>query len=221
VDKKKLLIIPYFYYFSKYQQPDPQEVEKIKMLYPCRLRLIMVSRLIRLKQHHIVFPVIKKLVNEGYDLKLLVLDEGPEKQYLENYITANQLQEHIFMLGFRKDFVHFMAASDLLVQPSLTDASNSAAKEMAFFEKPVAVSTQVGDYDDYVIDHVNGYLLPTTNTAAVLEQVIREVYENPEQLKELGKRLKNDVISRFDRSPQVVDQYIALIAEHVIRKTGI
>jgi glycosyltransferase involved in cell wall biosynthesis len=200
VNIKKVHIIPYIYDFSKYEMPAASEIEKIKQLYPCRLRLIMVSRLIKLKRHHIVFPVIKDLLNEGYDIKMLVLDNGPEKENLSAYINENKLSESIIMLGYKTDFVNYMAASDLLIQPSLTDASNNVAKEMALFEKAIAVSKGVGDYDDYVIDNVNGYLIPPLTSSVYLREIIIDAYNNPQKLNMMGKSLKKEIVSKFDSS---------------------
>jgi glycosyltransferase involved in cell wall biosynthesis len=198
VDMNKVLIIPYIYDFSKYQLPNIEEVEKIRLLYPCKLRLIMVSRLIKLKRHHVVFLAVNELVKLGYDIKMLVLDVGPEKDNLVTYISENNLENYIVMLGYRTDFVNFMAAADLLVQPSLTDASNSVAKEMAYFEKAVAVSKGVGDYDDYVKDNENGYLIPLVDSSLHVQNIIIDAYNKPEKLEDMGKKLKKEVLSRFN-----------------------
>ncbi len=209
VDINKMCIIPYIYDFSKYQQPEPTEIEKIKLQYPCKLRLIMVSRLIKLKRHHIVFPIVKDLIDSGYDIKLIVLDEGPEKENLEAYILKFNLKDHIIMLGFRTDFINFMAAADLLIQPSLTDASNSAAKEFALFEKAIVVSDNVGDYNDYVINNVNGYLISLKDSENNLKEIIIDAYNNPVKLKNMGTKLKKDVLLKFDISnaDKIIDMY--------------
>lgn len=213
VNENKLRIIPYIYDFSQYGKPDLAEVEKIKTQYPCKLRLLMVSRLIRLKRHHIVFPVIKELLLKGYDIKLLALDTGPEKENLDRYITENNLTASIILLGYRTDFVNYMAACDMLIQPSLTDASNSAAKEMSLFEKPIAASKNVGDYDDYIKDGENSYLIPTTDSAEHLREIIVDAYNNPGKIKNMGKKLKEEVVSRFDarNAGEVLNLYKELL----------
>ena len=173
----------------------------------------MVSRLIRLKRHHIVFPVIKELLLKGYDIKLLALDTGPEKENLDRYITENNLTASIILLGYRTDFVNYMAACDMLIQPSLTDASNSAAKEMSLFEKPIAASKNVGDYDDYIKDGENSYLIPTTDSAEHLREIIVDAYNNPGKIKNMGKKLKEEVVSRFDarNAGEVLNLYKELL----------
>jgi len=214
VSPGKLMVIPYIYDFGQYNRPDPSAVSEIQMMYPCRLRLIMVSRLIKLKRHMSVFPVAKKLVEAGFDIKLIVLDEGDEKENLQNWIIENGMHNHIFLVGFRRDFINYMAASDMLIQPSLTDASNNVAKEMAMLEKVIAVSEGVGDYSDYVEDGVNGFLLPLANTEEKIEDCIRKVYENPDHYLEMGQRLRKTVLGKFDvsNSGWVMDLYARLHA---------
>ena len=210
----KLMVIPYIYDFAQYNRPDSDAVSEIKRTYPCRLRLIMVSRLIKLKRHMSVFPVVKKLVDAGLDLKLIVLDEGDEKENLQNWIIENGMHNHIHMVGYRRDFINYMAASDMLIQPSLTDASNNVAKEMAMLEKVIAVSEGVGDYSDYVEDGVNGFLLPLDNTEVKIEDCIRKVYANPSHYVEMGQQLRKTVLGKFDvsNSGWVMDLYSRLHA---------
>lgn len=213
VNPDKIKIIPYIYDFDKYPKPDLVEAEKIKQKYPAKLRLIMVSRLVKLKQHHIVFPVIKELIDEGLDINLLVLDEGPEVQNLKNWIIENKMENHIFMLGFRKDFINYMAAADVLLQPSLTDASNSVAKEMGLLEKIVVVTEGVGDYSDYIVDGENGFLIPKFNLEETIKEIIKSIYYKPNDYCLLGKRLKEQVIQRFskEKSGNVIKKYIDIL----------
>jgi glycosyltransferase involved in cell wall biosynthesis len=102
----------------------------------------------------------------------------------------------------------------MLIQPSLTDASNNVAKEMAMLEKVIAVSEGVGDYSDYVEDGVNGFLLPLENTEAKIEDCIRKVSESPDHYLEMGQRLRKTVLGKFDvsNSGWVMDLYARLHA---------
>lgn len=212
VDKNKLKIVPYVYDFEKYETPDHKIATEIKNKYNSALLLLMCSRLIEFKRHHIVFPIIKKLVQEKrLDIKLIVLDEGPEKEKLQDYIISNNLQNHIFILGFKKDFINYMLASDLLVHPSLTEASNSAVKEMGLLKKAVAVCSKVGDFDDYIVDRHNGFLMSPNNTASDLEKIIVEVYSRKDLLIKIGQNLHKDVLSKFYKSERVITQYEELL----------
>lgn len=210
---KKLSIIPYIYDFDKYSKPNNNLVNKISEHYPCKLRLIMVSRLIKLKQHHIVFPLVKVLIDEGYNIQLLVLSEGPEEKNLKQWVKENNMENTIHFLGFKTNFIDYMAASDLLIQPSLTDASNNVAKEMAILKKLIMVTEGVGDYSDYIKHYKNGFLIPKKNPENDMIRIIKDVYENKNKFNSFGSLLKEVVESRFGikNSEEIVDKYIALM----------
>lgn len=208
VNERKLKILPYVYNFDNYQKPDERAVKEIKEKYNCKLLLLMCSRLILFKRHYLVFPIIKKLVEEGLDIKLMVLDEGPEKENLQQYINQNNLQNHIFLLGFKTDFINYMASCDLMIHPSLTEASNSAVKEIGLLNKTVAVCSKVGDFDDYIENNKDGFLLNPINTEEEIERIIRLSYMQPEILKEMGTNLHNKVLNRFNKSPEIINQYL-------------
>jgi glycosyltransferase involved in cell wall biosynthesis len=196
----KVILVPYIYDFSAYQKPDDEKVKSLRRQYACDLLLIMVSRLVPSKQHRPVFEVVKKLVNEGLSIKMIVMDDGDLRADLEAYIKENELTGHIFMVGFKEDFVNYMAASDMLMHPSVTEASNNVVKEMGLLEKAVAVCRHVGDFSDYIEDDRNGYFLESTELLQTIENCIRDAYLNPGKLKRFGEELKKDVIKHFSDS---------------------
>lgn len=208
---KKALLLPYIYDFSTYQQANAAEVKKLREKYPCRLMLIMVSRMVASKQHGIVFEMVKKLVDEGLSLKMIVMDDGPLRPVLEKFIADNDLGNHIIMTGFREDFVNYMAAADLLIHPSVTEASNNVVKEMGLLEKAVAVCRNVGDFSDFIEENRNGYFLETEKLEQSVESVIRDAYNNPDKIRNLGRELKQDVLRRFSDSPENRQRFLDLL----------
>lgn len=210
-DMKKVKLLPYIYDFSTYQQPDPGKVQLLNEEFACHLRLIMVSRMVPTKQHMPVFEIVKKLVAEGLSVKMIVMDDGPLRPQLEEYITANGLQHIISMVGFRTDFINYMAAADLLIHPSLTEASNNVVKELALMEKGVAVCKDVGDFNDYIRDGQNGFMIDRGNLIASMEEIIRKAYAEKEQLKKMGAALKADVLDLFSDTEKNRKRFIDLI----------
>jgi glycosyltransferase involved in cell wall biosynthesis len=208
---KKVQLIPYIYDFTTYQQPDAGKVIDMRNNYSCKLMLIMVSRMVAAKQHMPVIEIVKKLVDEGLSIKMIIMDDGPLRQEFESYIKKNGLENHIFLTGFREDFVNYMAASDLLVHPSLTEASNNVVKEMGLLEKAVAVCKNVGDFNDYIVEGKNGYFLERTDLLPSIESVVRDAYTHPEKMKNLGQELKKDVIKHFSDSVENKQRFLELL----------
>lgn len=211
VNMTKVAIVPYVYNFGQYSKPDTQQVKLIKKRFDTKLLMIMCARLIPAKRHDLVFRVIEKLVKEGYDVKLLVLDVGSEEKRLKNFIRDKKLGDHIFMLGFRRDFINYMAASDILIHPSIIEASNSAVKEMGLLKKIVVVCSGIGDFNDYIEDRENGFLLNLNETSSDLEEVIKEVYIDSNRFREFGERLYLSIMDKFSLGNQSLQKYVKLI----------
>lgn len=212
INYDKLSIIPYIYNFNAYGNSNLNNVELIKKQFPAKLRLLMCARLIPFKRHDIVFPIIKELVHEEkLDIKMLVLDKGPEEKKLKEYIDENDLKDHIFMLGFRRNFLDYMSACDFLIHPSLTEASNNVVKEFGLMEKPVIVCKGVGDFDDYIEEEKNSYFMEIKNPEEKIKETIKKLYREPSIISTLGVELKKRVLSEFADNENVINKYDDLI----------
>jgi glycosyltransferase involved in cell wall biosynthesis len=211
VNMQKVKILPYFYDFSNYSSPNLNNVNKLKSENSCKLLLLMCSRLIPFKRHLIVFETIKNLVDLGYDIKMIVLDEGPEKETLESFIKINNLEERVKMFGFRTDFVDYMFASDLLIHPSLTEASNSVVKEMGLMKKGVAVCENVGDFSDYIVNEENGFLIGLNDSSADIHKIIVKSYNDKKQLLRMGENLNTKVFKLFNVNSKHIDAYLDVL----------
>jgi glycosyltransferase involved in cell wall biosynthesis len=210
-DMRKVKLIPYIYDFTTYQQPDTEKVKIMRDQYSCKLMLIMVSRMIAAKQHMAVFEIVKKLVDEGLSIKMIVMDDGPLRPDLEKFIGENKLNDYILLTGFREDFVNYMYAADLLIHPSLTEASNNVVKEMGLLQKGVAVCRNVGDFNDYITEGKNGYFLERDDLKPSIEKAIRDAYAHPEKIKGFGAELRKDVLKRFSDSAENKQRFLDLL----------
>lgn len=209
VPPQKISIIPYIYDFESMKAIDVADCNSIKSRYPAKLRVIMVSRLTPYKRHEMALKTIMKLLDSGLDIQTLVMDDGPEEQNLKDLVKAAKREDKIHFLGFQRNILEHIAACDVILHPSLTEASNSAIKEAGLLEKIAIVCNEVGDFNDYIAHGVDGYLLNPENFEEESEAVLRQIYEN-EALKELGVNLKKRVVAKFNISEEIVDLYEVL-----------
>lgn len=205
---KKYVILPYIYDFSKYASPDDDVVAEIRKQYNAELLLLFSSRFIELKRPFVALNILKTLIGKGLDVKLLLLDDGPLKHDMQKYINDNNLSSRAFIIGFRRDYIDFFKACDILIHPSLTDASNSTVKEMALLEKCVITCRDTGDFDEYIVNNENGFLVSKENTTNEIINIVSELYENREKLRSVGVKLKSDVLSKFSNSNKIIERYI-------------
>ena len=211
VSSRKLSVIPYIYDFDSYQQPNAALTKRIREQHACQLLLIMVSRMVPQKRHPLAFAVVKKLVADGFDIKMLVMDTGYDEEKLRQAIQNDHLQNHVFMLGFQTNVIDYISAADALVHISTSEASCSAVKEAALSGKIVVACRHVGDFDDYLIDQKNGFLLDVAHTYEQLYQVLKRIYFEKNTMVELTHQAREAVLQRFSTSEQVMQQYDALI----------
>ena len=197
VDPKKIHLIRYAYDFSKYPEPNSEKVNQLREKYKAKLILVCVARLIPEKRHQLLFESVLELVKEGADIKLLVLSEGYLRDELCSFVENNSLSKHIFFLGHQTNVIDHLAAADLVVHISASEASNNLIKEAGLVSKPVVCCHDVGDFDEYLIHDHNSILLDKTNTRVHLTNVLRKVYQNEYNLDKMGERLKDSVTALF------------------------
>ena len=125
VSTKKLSIIHYYYNFDLYPTPNEIEVKKLKDLFKCKLLLLFSSRMVPLKRHLVGLKILKNLIHDGLDVKLLILDNGPEFDNIKQFIYDHNLDKNAFLIGYTSQIINYIKACDILIHPSLTEASNS------------------------------------------------------------------------------------------------
>ncbi len=209
VNEKKIKVIPLGYDFDLYDKPDPEKVAAIRAQMNCHLLLIMVSRMNPRKRHIIALEALKQLVGEGLDIKLILLDGGPEEKNLRAFVDKNSLNDRVMFTGFLPNTMNHLAAADILVQPSESEASNQVVKEAAILEKPSIVCAGVGDFDEYVIHKVSGFVVPKEDPREEVCSVLRECYQHKEDMESIGRNIREAVLKKFTIS-SVVGEYLQL-----------
>ncbi|MDB5263193.1 MAG: hypothetical protein JWQ14_2474, partial [Adhaeribacter sp.] len=137
-----------------------------------------------------------------------LLDDGPEREYLQARVKTDGLENHVFFLGYRDDIINLMAAADLLVHPSLTEASNGAVKEMGLAQRSVIACRGVGDFSQY-LNESNSFLVEMETPEAEITNVLKMVYQNKSILYEKGYYLQQTVKVQFSINRKVVEHVIS------------
>ena len=203
---KKIYLIRYAYDFGSYPQPEERAVHAIRAAYPASLLLVKIARLIPEKRHVVLFGVMKQLVARGLDVKLLVLSDGPLRSELSQSIAENQLQKHIFMLGYKTDVMNYIQAADLVVHVSESEASSNLAKEVGLLEKPLVLCNDVGDFSEYLSNDVHVKFVNKQDPARELEDLLTRFYHDRSIMHSLGVNLRKVVLERFSLQ-HILSQY--------------
>ncbi len=210
VNPAKVKLVPYVYNFDNYPTPDMEKVNEIKGSNPNKLLILLCGRFVPLKRNELVFQAVKQLIEEKYDVKLLALDEGPGLESAKSYVKDNNLENDVEFLGYRKNVMDFIFASDVLVHPSYTEASNNSVKEAGIHSKNVIVCSGVGDFSEYIIHKKNGYLADREDPLKDIVWFLKEIYED-ENRKVIGDELKKTVYEKFHRSELIIRKHLELL----------
>ncbi len=134
-------------------------------------KLIGVARYSEEKQVAHQIRLIKKIVPDFPNITLHLYGFGNEKGALEKMIIEEQLENHVFLKGFRKDLSHAYATSVLSLLTSRVEGFSLALLEAQAQGVPSA-SYDVRYGPREIIDNeINGYLIEKNNEEALYKKV--------------------------------------------------
>lgn len=109
--------------------------------------LVSVGRLVEEKGYDRLLRVAKKLIEEGYKIKVYILGEGILRKELESYIINNSLSEHVLMPGFDTNPYRYMKSSDLFICSSIVEGFSTVVTEALILGIPVVTTNCAGMFD--------------------------------------------------------------------------
>jgi L-malate glycosyltransferase len=170
--------------------------------------LAVVARLHPEKGQEYLFRALPQLLTAtGGKLRLLVAGTGPFRQAYEREVSALGVEGAVRFLGFRTDVTRILAASDVVVLPSIAEAFGLVLAEAMAMRRAV-VATRVGGIPEIVEDGVSGILVPPASPKA-LADAISSLLCDPLRREQLGEAGRRRVVETF-RFETMMKRYEAL-----------
>ncbi len=116
---------------------------------------------------------------------LLVVGEGPLREWIVTTAAAYGLARAVILTGFREDVPAVMRSIDMLVLPSLWEGFGIVLIEAMAAGRPV-VTTAVSSMPEIVLHGRTGLLVPPGNAQALAEAVCA-LLEDPARAKRMGR----------------------------------
>jgi len=156
-----------------------------------RKTILYVGRIVREKGIFTLLDAFEKLREQGKDVSLVLVGEGPLKEDLAKEVLRRKLNDRVKLAGFvdEKKLVSLYNSSDAFVLPSHYEPFGMVALEAMASRVPVVVS-DVGGLSEIVEDGITGVKVPASNPSTLAEGILRvlEDRELSEQLKENAYR---------------------------------
>lgn len=107
------------------------------------LRLVSVGRLESQKNYSFIIPVIRRLVDNGINVKYKIAGEGSRRERLQKEIADSGLNDHMMLLGNCHNIADILNDSDIFLMPSLYEGLGIAHMEAQCIGIPCILSDRI------------------------------------------------------------------------------
>lgn len=137
--------------------------------------------------------------------KLVLVGNGPEEERFRETASG---EPSIVFAGYQSDPLAFVAASDVLLQPTYHEGFSISILEGFMLQKPV-IATSVGGNVEMIKDGVNGLLVPAKDADALYRAMVR-LYDNPGLRDQLAKNARALYLQKFVFEDIIKEKFIPL-----------
>lgn len=206
VPPAKVRVIPYGLEFDRYQASSPEAPARLRAEYGLDGKYVVLTccRLNREKGLEYFLKAVAALRDQGRHFAVVLVGDGPERQALQALSHALGLDGLVTFAGWRNDALDWMAAADVVVQPSLCESYCQVLVEALAFGKPV-IMTPVGAGPEIIGANERGRLVAKADVGA-LAAALDELMNAPQLGEELGRR-GLEFVRRHSRIDAIVRQH--------------
>jgi glycosyltransferase involved in cell wall biosynthesis/ribosomal protein S18 acetylase RimI-like enzyme len=150
--------------------------------------------------------------------RILIAGDGPQRSRLERMVRENGVEDRVTLLGFRSDIGELLAASDLVVLPSVREGHSFTLFEAMAAGKPI-IASSIGSNREVAAQAEVARLVPPGNPDAIAEAIEHCTRNTP-----LRARLAASARSLFEHrytESRMLDEYRKLYLDLLERKSPV
>jgi glycosyltransferase involved in cell wall biosynthesis len=136
------------------------------------LVILSMARLAPDKGLEYLIEAATVLPRAGRRIRIVIAGDGPERDHLEQLAGRLGVTDRVVFLGFREDVGDLLAASDLVVLPSLREGLSIALLEAMAAGKPI-VATSIGSQREVASRADMALLVRPADTLALSQAIVR------------------------------------------------
>ena len=143
---------------------------------------LSIGRLTKQKNHKLLIDLFLHLKKSGKNFYLYIIGEGEEEQSLRKKIISLNLQDRVFLLGFKKNIYPYMLSSRAIISPSLWEDPGAVMVEAAFCNKIVLSSDCKNGPKEFLMNSKAGYLFEKNILYSLIKSFNELTMESPETI---------------------------------------
>lgn len=164
-----------------------------------------VGRLVSTKGVHSLLLAVHQLWREGFEFRLKLIGDGPERPGLEREAVALGLKEYVQFLGFLPEIEEHLRDVEAVIMPSLAGEVFGLAAAENMLRGKLMITSTAGALKEVVGDF--GLLFPPGDIRC-LADCLRRVLVEPDLAKLLGERARERAFQLFQEG-QMVAEHLA------------
>ncbi|EUJ44665.1 glycosyltransferase family 4 protein [Paenilisteria rocourtiae] len=175
-----------------------RRVMRLKLGYETSDKVVMIARRLEEKNGVLYFTkAIPKMLANNAMIRILIVGSGSQEAAIRTFIEENDLEERVTIVTgvLNPEMPYYFNASDVVVLPSLMEATSIAGLEAMACGKPL-VGTSVGGIPEIISPRETGLLVPAKSIESLANGVL-EMLADEKQLLEMGDRALKDIHDNF------------------------
>lgn len=183
----------------------------VYQIHESQKNLLFVGQIRNVKNIPLILETLKALVAVDKNYHLYLVGEGSDRAKYEKWASENGLTSHVHFLGKIVDrgvLAGVYGACDLFFFPSSYDNAPIVVREACVMKTPTLLSAGSVAAEPFT-DGVNGYT--AQESVAEMNDKILQIFQNPEQMKMVGRAAQNIPISFTQMVDKTLDRYEFLI----------
>jgi glycosyltransferase involved in cell wall biosynthesis len=196
-DESKITNLPFFWSLD-IPAVSEEKLDVVKTFFQSYISegdfvVCMSGKLVKSKGYDIAIKSAAYVLNKTgrKNIKFLICGEGPEREFLEELIKKNGIENNFFLLGWLDneylDFFH--KKGNLFLHPALFDPFPNVVLKAMIYSLPVIGFDSSGSIKDRIINSKNGFIVKRDNIEEFNSGLLFCI-QNPDKTAEMGKNAR-------------------------------
>lgn len=155
------------------------------------LRILTVGRLSKEKGQDLTIPILKRLLDEGYNVRWYCVGDGPDKNNYINKIKELNIEENYILLGAKLNPYAYMKDCDIYMQPSRHEGYCITLGEARCFNNPI-VTTNFTGANEQIKHEVTGLVCDISEEEIYL--ALKRLLDNKDLFDNIKKNLEKEIV---------------------------